>query len=113
MVKFNTLELPNYGKESKITYKHKQQIQETTDGSRYVYKFGEKRKIFTLSWNVLDETTFNQLQDFIENTVDFMYNTFTFTDIDNNTYTVRCTEFNYTKVSFKHYAVDIKLEEEI
>ncbi len=109
----NTVNLPNPSIPYKAYSKSKQKLMETEGGDRYVYDYGVKRKVFEINWNVLKETEFNQLQNFIENTVNFKELVFTYTDFNGVSYNVRAINFNYSQTSPKHYQVSLKLEQEV
>ena len=109
----NTVNLPNPSTPYKAYSKPKQKLMETEGGKRYVYNYGVKRKVFEINWNVLNETTFNQLQDFIENKVNFQTTAFTYVDFNGVSYDVRATTFSHSQISPKHYQVTLKLEQEV
>ena len=105
--------LPNPSQPYKAYKVPKQKMNEAEDGTRYVYNFGVNRRIFELTWNVIVQSDFNQLQSFIENTVNFMETPFTYTDMNGVNYNVRATVFGYSQISALHYQVTLKLEEEV
>ena len=108
-----TITLPNPSipyKEQKVPY---QKILDTEGGKRYVIETKPPRKVFELSWNVLNKTNFTQLKGFVENTVNFAANVFTYTDFNNVSYSVRATFFSHSQTSPNHYQVNLKLEEEL
>ncbi len=107
------VELPSPSVPYKEYVAVKQTLVETDGGQRYVYDYGVKRKIFELSWNVLNQTAFNQLRSFIENTVNFKEIPFTYTDFNGVSYNVRCTLFAHQQISATLYQATIKLEEEL
>lgn len=109
----NVVDLPNPSVPYKAYDKPKQKLIETEGGQRYVYDYGVKRKVFELSWNVLNQTLFTQLQNFIENIVNFREVVFTYKDFNNISYNVRCMYFSHEQISPVHYRVSLKLEEEV
>jgi len=108
-----TVNLPAPSIPYKEYTKSKQRLIETEGGQRYAYDYGAKRKIFELSWNVLNQTSFNQLQDFIENTVNFQEIPFIYTDFNGVSYNVRAITFSHSQISPTLYQVSLKLEEEL
>ncbi len=108
-----TVNLPNPSIPYKEYVSPKQKLVETENGKRYVYDYGVKRKIFELSWNVLKQTEFFQLRNFIENIVNFQEIPFTYTDFNGVSYNVRCTLFSHQQISPTLYQATLKLEQEI
>ncbi len=114
-LKYNStsISLPNPSVPYRAYTIPKQVMQETEGGQRYVYNYSVKRKVFELYWNVLKQTEFSQLQDFIENIVNFKEIVFTYTDFNGVSYNVRATVFSFEQISALHYRVSLKLEQEV
>ena len=108
-----TVNLPNPSIPYKAYIRPKQKLLETEGGQGYVYNYGVKRKIFEINWNVLKQTEFNQLRNFIENIVNFQELAFTYTDFNGVSYNVRATVFNFEQIAPLHYRVSLKLEQEV
>ena len=62
---------------------------ETPGGDIYVYKKGPERQRWFLNIPYVSASKYTELRNFIRDTIDYMRNTFTYTDADSTEHTVR------------------------
>lgn len=106
-----TLEDPDFPYKS--TLSAKQTVVETEKGSRYVYDFGAKRRLWELQWSYMEEVDYYALEDFIVNTANFSENVCAYTDHEGNVWNVRIMKFTAQRVNQNYYQVSLVLEEEV
>lgn len=103
--------LPNYPVEPKD--EDNSIATEYEDGSvQSRVKFTRSRKIFKLQYDVLPETDYNILHNFIVNVAKFKANIFTWHNpFDGNNYEVRFGEQSFVNFADKYYRGSIELKE--
>ena len=75
-------------------------------------KFTKSRKTFTLKWSSMAQADYDDLEEFIVNTVKHAALIFEWTNpTDNVTYNVRCTRFDAELKFVNFWDVEIELQE--
>ncbi len=108
-----TVNLPSPSVPYQQHKKPNQRILDTETGKRFVVERTPARKIFSLKWNYLRQTEFEQLRSFIENTVNFASIPFTYQDFNGVNNNVRCISFSFEQISPTLFSVSLRLEEEL
>lgn len=84
-----TVTLPGPIGGSAVNHVKHQGIGLTAGGTRYAYDKGVDRYEVELSWEMLSDTEKTAILDFFHDDVDGVAETWTYTDVDGNTYTAR------------------------